>query len=527
MEETKSIRPQPGFQEAFLSSPADIVIGGGAAGAGKTYAELLEALRHKDVPKFNAIIFRRTTVQIQNPGGPWDESSNIYPFFEGRSNSQKLTWVFPKGALIKFSHLEHEKNIYDHQGAQYCLIIFDELTHFTKKMFFYMLSRNRSVCGVSPYIRATCNPDPDSFVAELIDWWIDQEEKLPDGNDNPRYGFPIPERAGVLRYFMVEDDSYVWGNTREEVVEKCAHIFENPELKDQDPNKLIKSITFIPGEVYGNRELLSKNPEYLANLLAQDPDEQLRLLRGNWKQRIDPDCIFNYVAVENMFDNNYPANTAKRYITCDAARLGDDLCTIWVWYGWKVVHLEVLTTSLAQEVVDRIEELRRRFDIVKGHVAVDQDGVGGGVVKLGRYVGFSGGTPALAEPGTFIKEYYFNLKTQCYYRYAIRVNDQEVSIALTNENVRVDGYFGTKIKLKGKIHDVRELIKQDHRAIKKKNPDDEGKKRINSKAEQKILLRGRSPDFSDGLSIREFLELRSGNITSSSSGGRSILDSIQ
>jgi len=27
------IRPQKGFQEAFLSSPADILIGGGAAGA--------------------------------------------------------------------------------------------------------------------------------------------------------------------------------------------------------------------------------------------------------------------------------------------------------------------------------------------------------------------------------------------------------------------------------------------------------------------------------------------------------------
>lgn len=33
MQVTK-IRPQEGFQMDFLSSPADIVIGGGAAGAG-------------------------------------------------------------------------------------------------------------------------------------------------------------------------------------------------------------------------------------------------------------------------------------------------------------------------------------------------------------------------------------------------------------------------------------------------------------------------------------------------------------
>ncbi len=35
-------RPQEGPQEAFLSSPADIVIYGGAAGGGKSYALLLK-----------------------------------------------------------------------------------------------------------------------------------------------------------------------------------------------------------------------------------------------------------------------------------------------------------------------------------------------------------------------------------------------------------------------------------------------------------------------------------------------------
>ena len=77
--------------------------------------------------------------------------------------------------------------IYDGQGAQ--VPGFDELTHSTKSQFFYMMSRNRSMCGVRPYIRATCNPDADSWVAEFISWWIDQET-----------GLPIPERAGKVRY---------------------------------------------------------------------------------------------------------------------------------------------------------------------------------------------------------------------------------------------------------------------------------------------------------------------------------------
>lgn len=521
------IRPQPGFQTAFLSSTADIVIGGAGAGVGKTFAELLEPLYHKDVKGFNAIFFRRTTVQITNPGGLWDESMSIYPLFGAQPQSQKLRWTFPSGAVLKFGHLEHEMNIYDHQGAQYCLIIFDELTHFTKKMFFYLLSRNRSTCGVKPYIRASCNPDAESFVADLIEWWIDQETRLPNGEPNPRYGYPIPERVGVLRYFLVDNDNYVWGDTKQEVIDKCPHIFGVPEFAVSNPEDLVKSITFIPGSIYDNKKLMEKNPEYLGNLMALDEEEKTRLMKGNWKVKVDPLCIFNAVALENMFTNVYPSNTTQRYITCDAARFGQDLCTIWVWYGWKVVKLVILTKSDSQETVDAIEGERERYQIPKGKVIVDQDGVGSGVVKLGRYIGFSGGNPPMVEPGTFIKEFYFNLKTQFFYRYAERVNNDEVSMPLSNENVVIDGQYGVKIKIAGNVYDVRDLIKQHHRAIKKKDPDSDGKKKINSKEEQKILLRGASPDLADAPSLRVYFEFVSGEIKTARSGNTgSLLDAI-
>lgn len=520
------VKPQPGFQEEFLSSPADITIGGGAAGTGKTHAELIEPLRHRAVPGFNSITFRRTTVQIRNPGAMWDKTSNLYPLFGASPNSQQLMWTFPSGAIAKFSHLEYEQNVYDHQGAEYCLIIFDELTHFTKKMFTYLLSRNRSLCGVKPYMIATCNPDPESFVADLIEWWIDQNAHLPNGDKNPHYGLPIAERAGVLRYFTVDDDNFVWGDTKQEVIDKCPHRFNSDNFgSDVNYDDLIKSITFIPGKITDNKILLREDPSYLANLLAQDTNERLRLLDGNWKIKVDPDCIFNNMSIESMFSNVYPSNTTQRYITCDAARLGEDLCTIFVWYGWKVVHLEVMTTSLAQEIVDNIENLRKRFEIIKGKVIIDQDGLGGKVVKLGNYIGFSGNAPVLVDPGTFIKENYKNRKTQFYYRFSDRVNMDEVSMPLSNDNVRVDGFFGIKIKLKGKIYDVRELIKQDLRAIKSKNRDTDGKKQINSKEEQKVILRGRSPDFGDGAMLRVHFDFNTGQLNVGTAT-KSILDRI-
>lgn len=271
--------------------------------------------------------------------------------------------------------------------------------------------------------------------------------------------------------------------------------------------------------------MLARNPEYLANLMALDENEKARLLDGNWKKKIDVMCIFVAMAVDNMFTNIYPANTNQRYITCDAARFGQDLCTIWIWYGWKVVKLIILSKSDAQETVDVIEKERERYSIPKGKVIVDQDGVGGGVVKLGRYVGFSGNDKVLEEPGTNIKENYKNRKTQFYYRFAEKVNNDEVSMPLSNDNVMVDGYFGVKIKINGKMYDVRDLIKQDMRAIKKKDPDNEGKKQINSKEEQKTSLRGRSPDFADGAMLRVHFDFKGGEIRVGNPTG-SILDGV-
>ena len=151
------IKPQKGPQERFLATAADICIYGGAAGGGKTYGLLLEPLRYINNSGYNGMIFRRDYMQIMSPGGLWDSARTIYSYIQGASSlkSPKLHWIFRSGATVNFAQIGRDDDCEGWQGSQIAYIGFDELTHFSKYTFFYMLSRNRTTCGVKPYIRAT------------------------------------------------------------------------------------------------------------------------------------------------------------------------------------------------------------------------------------------------------------------------------------------------------------------------------------------------------------------------------------
>ncbi|MCC8991521.1 MAG: terminase family protein, partial [Streptococcus sp.] len=132
-----------------------------------TYSLLLEAARHVGHPKYQGIIFRRESVQITSPGGLRDTSMDVYPHLGGLYRAQPTPrWIFPSGAQITFAHLNNEDTVLNYQGSQMTLIAYDELTHFSRFQFFYMLSRARSMSGIKPYIRGSTNPDSDSWVAE-------------------------------------------------------------------------------------------------------------------------------------------------------------------------------------------------------------------------------------------------------------------------------------------------------------------------------------------------------------------------
>ncbi len=284
MKEKLVLAPQKGPQEMFLASSADICIYGGAAGGGKTYALLLEAIRHMNNSDFNALIFRKEYTQITSPGGLWDSSRHIYSWIQGAQpvKTPKLHWCFRSGATVSFAHLGRDEDCEGWQGAQIALIGFDELTHFSEWQFFYMLSRNRTISGVKPYVRATCNPDADSWVATFIEWWIDQDT-----------GYPIKERSGKIRWMIRINEVIHWVDSKEAAIQLAM---EN-DIARQEAETMPKSVTFIASTLQDNKILMKMDPGYLANLKALPLVERERLLYGNWKIKAAAGLMFKRTQV--------------------------------------------------------------------------------------------------------------------------------------------------------------------------------------------------------------------------------------
>jgi predicted phage terminase large subunit-like protein len=261
---SEGVAVQEGPQHMFASSSADITFYGGGAGSAKTDGAIKRHIPYLSDPRYNAIIFRRTSPEIS--GGPdslFETCLEHYRRFGARPRYDNFSFRFPSGAFVSCSHLQHEKNAYSHQGQSYAGITFEELTHFTAFQFWYLVSRMRSLSGVDPFLDATMNPVPKTdptggWVREMIDWWIDAD------------GYAIRERSGVIRYFVRVDDVLAWADNPAELVERYPASGKP------------KSFTFISANLDDNKILRDGDPSYEANLMALQRVERERLRKGNW-----------------------------------------------------------------------------------------------------------------------------------------------------------------------------------------------------------------------------------------------------
>lgn len=151
-------------QRAFLLMNNKEVLYGGAAGGGKSVAQLMGALQYVDIPGYSAILFRKTYADLSLPGALIDMSKQwLMPFIqtgEVKWKEKEKQYIFPSGANLNFGYLESDNDCYRYQGAEFQYIGMDECTHISPSNYRYLFSRLRKKkdMQVPLRFRATCNP---------------------------------------------------------------------------------------------------------------------------------------------------------------------------------------------------------------------------------------------------------------------------------------------------------------------------------------------------------------------------------
>lgn len=253
-------------QELYLNDQHnDIIVWGGAAGAGKTQVSLLfvklNALFDKD---YVGAIARKSQKQMKSAGSLWSTGTKMLAPLGVSANSLELHWRFPNGSEVKCHHLD--RNPDDWQGTQATTFLVDEAQQCSEDDVWYLTSRMRSRSKKKHQLRLTCNPDADSF---LKDWLV-------KGGYLLESGLPNKEMDGVTTHMVVVGGEFHWFKTIREIEERFG----------KEVAKYSRKFAFYSANVYDNPFIRRNIPEYVYQLENLKGVERERLLLGNWFTRL-------------------------------------------------------------------------------------------------------------------------------------------------------------------------------------------------------------------------------------------------
>lgn len=136
-----------------------------------------------------------------------------------------------------------------------------------------------------------------------------------------------------------------------------------------------------------------------------------------------------------------------------------------------------------------IKDLEQYYNCRRSNIAIDSDGVGGGVAdNLRGCVNFMNNASPIVQKDELRN--YANLKTQCYFKLKYLMEKRLVRIEASGE--------------------VQDRIQTELDNIVVKDVDSENKVRLESKDDMKKRL-GHSPDYADAIMMRMYWELNKTN----------------
>ncbi len=260
------------------------------------------------------------------------------------------------------------------------------------------------------------------------------------------------------------------------------HLFYKPYKLRQLPSEYACVFGLAKDNPHNTKEYLKSLHDIDDNVMRE------RLLKGNWEYSTEEDRLFELDALDDMFTNKFILPGPDKYMTCDVARLGSDLSVFGNWAAFVLEHIHTIDKMKIPPQVQMGQHLAQKYAVSSSFIVADEDGIGGGFVDSMECKGFINNSKPIKEKGKFLN--YANLKSQCAYKFAKRVNERGVRIS-------------------DRTHEER--IKEDLDVFRRKEVDAEGKLALISKEDMKEKLR-RSPDFGDMLIMREYFEIMSGKL---------------
>ena len=258
------------------------------------------------------------------------------------------------------------------------------------------------------------------------------------------------------------------------------HVYNRYYKPDRD-NEMPNHITFIKSLAIDNSYL---DESYITQLENADKITKERLLYGNFEYDDDPTKLFEYDAILDLFTND--AERGDNYCVVDVAGRGRDRTIITIWDGLfvkKIINMNNISSN-------ELDEILTKYKVPRSKCAIDEDGVGFGLVKdMSGVKGFINNSrpryPKKETESESVTHNYANLKAQCWFELSNYVNNGLIGIY-------------REINISDK-----KLLTEDLEQIKQKDPGKDSPLRVLTKEEIKENL-GRSTDIGDCMMMRMF-----------------------
>lgn len=276
---------------------------------------------------------------------------------------------------------------------------------------------------------------------------------------------------------------------------------ENPNLK-----RLEKDFT-QKGEGFECFHFTSRDNPHLAVTELDALEEEYKDNREAYRQEIlaeyvdSATALFHYDALVDIFSNSIVKQN-ERYLIVDIADDGSDKTIFSFWEGLEEYKREEFERLNTEMIIAKIREYAMSDRIPYSHIAVDAIGVGAGVASsslLDGIIGFKSSyapiktdlSPVILPNVGYTKiaplvSDYKNLRSQCCFILAQKVNDHEIASKVTGKQkeVIIEELFTYQDASKG-----------------------DGKRMVTEKDKVKESI-GHSPDASDCYIMRMYFVVR-------------------